>query len=69
MNIDKLKKAAAALNSKLSESTRGKNLATVNLLKVQIEFNNAALEAIIGMQQQMEKLEAALQDQQAGRPS
>lgn len=69
MNIDKLKKFAAALNSKLSESARGQSLATVSLLKAQIEFNNAALEAIIGMQQQMEKLEAALQDQQAGRPS
>jgi hypothetical protein len=69
MNIDKLKKFAAALNSKLSESARGQTLATVNLLKAQIEFNNAALEAITGMQQQMEKLEAAQQDQQAARPS
>lgn len=69
MNIDKLKKFAAALNSKLSESARGQTLATVNLLKAQIEFNNAALEVIAGMQQQMEKLEAAQQDQQAARPS
>jgi hypothetical protein len=69
MNIDKLKQTAAALNSKLSESARGQSLATVNLLKSQIEFNNAALAAITGMQQQMEKLEAAQQDQQAARPS
>lgn len=69
MNIDKLKKFAAALNSKLSESARGQTLAAVNLLKAQIEFNNATLEAITGMQQQMEKLEAAQQNQQAARLS
>ena len=69
MNIDKLRKTTAALNSKLSESARGQSLATVNLLKAQIEFNNAALSTISDMQQQMERLEAALRDQQAGRPS
>ena len=68
MNIDKLKRATAALNEKLSEAARGQNQATVNLLKAQIEFNNAAV-VITGMQQQMEKLEAAQQDRQAARPS
>jgi hypothetical protein len=69
MNLDKLKQSAAALNSKLSESARGQSLATVNLLKAQIEFNNAAVAAITGMQQQMERIEAALQDQRTDRPS
>lgn len=63
MNIDKLRKSAATLNEKLKASGVGKNKAALDLIQAQIEFNNAALEAITGMQKQMEKLEAASRDQ------
>lgn len=69
MKIDTLRKAAAALNSKLAESARGQSLAFVNTTKAQIEFNNAALAAITELQQQMEMFAGALKDQQASRPS